>query len=81
MTELDNHYEVLSEAIQTILRKNKCVDAYEKLKELSRGKKVTKKEIEDFINKLDIDKNDKERLLALTPRNYIGLCLQIVDNN
>lgn len=81
LTELDNHYEVLSEAIQTILRKNKCVDAYEKLKELSRGKKVTKKEIEDFINKLDIDKNDKERLLALTPRNYIGLCLQIVDNN
>ena len=81
LTELDNHYEILSEAIQTILRKNKCVDAYEKLKELSRGKKVTKKEIEDFINKLDIDKNDKERLLALTPRNYIGLCLQIVDNN
>ena len=79
--ELDNHYEVLTEAIQTVLRKNKIKDAYDKLKELSRGKTITKEEIKEFIMKLDIDKQDKEMLLNLTPRNYVGLSSLIVSNN
>ncbi len=79
--ELNNHYEVLSEAIQTILRKNKYPDAYEKLKALSRGKTITKKELKEFIDTLDINEADKERLLALTPDKYIGLSELIVDNN
>ena len=81
LEELNNHYEVLSEAIQTVLRKNKVSDAYEKLKSLSRGKVITKKDIKEFIMKLDIDKKDKERLLELTPYEYVGLCEILVDNN
>ena len=79
--ELDNHYEVLSEAIQTVLRKNKVSNAYELLKELSRGKSITKEDIINFVNKLDINDKDKKRLLELTPKEYIGLCKIIVENN
>jgi adenylosuccinate lyase len=79
--ELDNHYEVLTEAIQTVLRKNKVDNAYELLKELSRGKELNKEELHKFINKLEISNEDKERLLKLTPSNYIGLCKKIVEDN
>ena len=79
--ELDSHYEVLTEAIQTVLRKNKVSNAYELLKELSRGKELTKKDIHNFVNKLDIPNEDKKRLLSLTPSNYIGLSKEIVENN
>ena len=81
INELNNHYEVLTEAIQTVLRKNKIDNAYELLKELSRGKELNEKELKEFINKLDIDKKDKERLLNLTPSNYIGLSINIVNDN
>lgn len=79
--ELNSHWEVLSEAIQTVLRKNGCMDAYEKLKELSRGKVVTEDDVVDFINGLDINSDDKNRLLELRPDNYIGLCERIVNEN
>ena len=79
--ELDNHYEVLSEAIQTVLRKNRVNNGYELLKKLSRGKKLTKKDIRDFVKKLDIDEKDKEELLKLEPKDYIGLSEIIVKNN
>jgi len=79
--ELDNNYIVLSEAIQTVLRKNKQENAYELLKELSRGKEVTKEKLHEFINNLPIDKEDKRILLELTPSNYIGLSTIIVDKN
>lgn len=81
INELDNHYEVLTEAIQTVLRKNKVPKAYELLKGLSRGKELTKEDIHDFINKLEIPQEDKEKLLSLTPSNYIGLSSTIVDKN
>ncbi len=81
LDELDNHYEVLSEAIQTVLRKNKIDNAYELLKELSRGKKITKKDIKEFVEKLDIPKKDKEILLKLKPKDYIGLSDIIVEEN
>lgn len=80
-SELDNHYEVLTEAIQTMLRKNKVNNAYELLKKLSRGKKITKKDIKDFVNKLDINEEDKKILLELEPKDYIGLCEKIIDKN
>ena len=63
INELNNHYEVLTEAIQTVLRKNKVNSAYELLKELSRGKELTKEDIKNFINKLDIPEEDKKRFL------------------
>ncbi len=81
LNELDNHYEVLSEAAQTVLRKNGVSNAYEALKELSRGKKITKEEMRKYIKKLNIVDEDKKTLLDLEPRNYIGLCVNIVDNN
>ena len=79
--ELEDNYIILSEAIQTILRKNKVTNAYELLKELSRGKKVTKENLHEFINKLPISEQDKKTLLNLTPCNYIGLSTIIVDKN
>ena len=80
-TELNDNYIVLSEAIQTVLRKNKIDNAYELLKDLSRGKVVTKEILNDFINKLCINQDDKEKLLKLTPHDYTGLSSTIVDNN
>lgn len=77
--ELEENPEVLSEAIQTILRKNKVKDAYEKLKDLTRGKKITLEEIRVFINTLNIPNEDKEALLNLTPKKYIGLSSELVD--
>ncbi len=71
--ELSNNWELLAEPIQTILRKNNIQDAYNELKELTRGKNVTKEIIKEFINNLDINKEDKEILLNLTPNTYIGL--------
>ena len=71
--ELSNNWELLAEPIQTILRKNNIQDAYNKLKELTRGKNITKEIIKEFINNLDINKEDKEILLNLTPNTYIGL--------
>ena len=79
--ELDKNYIVLSEAIQTILRKNKFNDAYEQLKELSRGKEINQEIIQKFIKNLNINDQDKDRLLNLTPQTYIGLAKEIVENN
>ena len=81
LNELNNSYNVLTEAIQTVLRKNKVDNAYELLKELSRGKELSKKELQEFIQKLPIKEKDKEILLNLEPKKYIGLSTQIVDNN
>ena len=75
--ELRNSPEVLSEAIQTILRKNGYQDAYEILKDLTRGKKVTLEEIKEFVKKLDIKEEDKNKLLSLETKDYIGLAAKI----
>jgi adenylosuccinate lyase len=71
--DLQNHPEILTEGIQTVLRKSGKVNPYELLKELSRGKNITMDLIKDFIKNLDIDDDDKEKLLNLDPKNYIGL--------
>ncbi|MEE8341052.1 MAG: adenylosuccinate lyase [Candidatus Neomarinimicrobiota bacterium] len=73
MEELNSHWEVLAEAIQTILRKNGQVDAYERLKEITHGEKISQETIKDFINSLKLSKTDKEYLLSLTPETYTGL--------
>ena len=75
--ELNNHWEVLAEAIQTILRKNSNQDAYEKLKELTRGHNINQKSLASFIMDLDISQVEKKRLLKLTPHDYIGLASKI----
>lgn len=70
---LDCHWEVLAEAIQTVLRKHKVPAAYEKLKELTRGKSIGEKEIKQFIAWLKIPEADKKHLLKLRPETYTGL--------
>ena len=81
LKELNNHYEVLSEAIQTVLRKNKIPNAYELLKELSRGKTLEKEDIKRIIKEVNINEKDKETLLKLEPKDYLGLSKTITDNN
>ncbi|MCI9178205.1 MAG: adenylosuccinate lyase [Clostridia bacterium] len=80
MQELQNTPEVLAEAMQTILRKNKVENAYEILKHLTRGKQISLQEMRKFIQKLSIDENDKQVLLELTPQNYIGLASSLAKS-
>jgi len=77
--ELENSWEVLAEPIQTILRREGFDDSYEKLKKLSRGKKIDKKCIEDFCDNLNVKNSVKKEILDLSPKNYIGLAREIVD--
>lgn len=77
--ELEEAPEVLAEAIQTILRKNKYNNAYELLKELTRGKEISLEEIRKFVNNLDINENDKKVLMNLTPSKYIGLAEKLAN--
>lgn len=77
--ELKNNPEVLGEAIQTVLRKNGYDNAYELLKSLTRGKRVNLDDMREFIKELDINSDDKEKLLKLTPETYTGLASDLVD--
>jgi adenylosuccinate lyase len=70
--EVDMHYEVILEGIQTKLKLLGVYNAYDEIKLLSRGKKITKEIISDYICKLDINDDDKKQLLNLEPRNYLG---------
>ncbi len=74
---LDENPEVISEAIQTILRRENIDAPYEKLKELTRGRKVTMDDFRAFIDELEISDKIKEELRAITPQNYIGLASQL----
>ena len=74
---LDNNWEVLTEAVQTIMRYEGIDDGYELLKNLSRGKKLDKDSYKSFVNSLDISIKSKEKLLSLTPAKYIGLAKKI----
>jgi len=77
--ELDDHWEVLAEAVQTILRKTGSPDAYEQLKQLTRGVRITEDALREFVTHLRIPKKDKDLLNQLTPANYIGLAPKLVD--
>ncbi len=77
--ELKKNQEVLAEAIQVILRKSGEQNAYEKLKKLTRGKKIGSSEIQAFVDSLDINSNDKKILLSINAESYIGLSSKLVD--
>jgi adenylosuccinate lyase len=70
--DLDNAWEVLAEAIQTVMRRYGIENPYEKLKEMTRGNRVDQDTLRRFIETLDIPEQARQRLLALTPENYIG---------
>ena len=71
--ELNSHWEILAEALQTILRKNGFANAYETIKDLTRGETLNKNNIKEIISKLDVSSDDKDILLGLTPETYAGL--------
>ena len=71
--DLDGAWEVLGEAVQTVMRKAGHENPYEKLKELTRGAEVTPAALRAFISGLELPDEDKRRLLDLTPGSYIGL--------
>ena len=70
--DLSTNWEVLTEAIQTVLRREKTEDAYESLKKLSRGKKLDQEKLIQYISSLDLDEAVKQELISLTPEKYIG---------
>jgi adenylosuccinate lyase len=83
--DLSENWEVLTEAIQTVIRaeviagRSKISNPYDVLKDLSRGKRLTREDLADFIVQLDIEKAAKDRLLALSPKDYIGLAAKLAQ--
>jgi len=75
--DLDNAWEVLAEPIQTVMRRYKLPNPYERLKELTRGKTITREAIQQFIGTLEIPEAEKTRLLAMTPGSYTGIGAQL----
>ena len=78
-TELDSHWEVLAEAIQTILRKTGSDNAYEQLKNMTQGTEITQTTIVEFVKLLHIPKEEKDKLITLTPQDYIGIAPKLID--
>ena len=78
--DLDWTWEVLAEAIQTVMRKNWVEKPYEKLKELTRWKKVNKEVMQKFLEWIDLPKADKERLKNLTPATYIWIAKELAES-
>jgi len=80
--DLDEHWEVLAEPVQTVMRRYGIDKPYEKLKALTRGKKdITQGDLREFINSLAIPDNAKQSLLALTPANYTGNATEQAKKN
>ena len=72
--DLDGSWDVLAEAVQTVMRAHRIQGSYEKLKELTRGKGgISKQDLHAFVRSLPLPEAERERLLALTPATYVGL--------
>jgi adenylosuccinate lyase len=74
--DLEANWEVLGEAIQTVMRRHGLPEPYEQLKRLTRGQKIGRDAIRDFVSSLELPEADKQRLLAMTPATYTGNALQ-----
>ena len=74
--DLNASWEVLAEPIQTVMRRYGIANPYEKLKELTRGKAITQQAFEEFIRTLEIPEEARDRLLKMTPLNYIGNAIE-----
>lgn len=83
--DLDDNWEVLAEAIQTVIRaeitagRSSIADPYALLKDLTRGHRLSRTELAEFVHALDIGEDARRRLLALTPGTYAGLASELVD--
>jgi len=78
--DIDASWEVLGEAVQTVMRRHGVDEPYEKLKALTRGRKVTREILHEFIQALDIPAEAKDRLLEMTPASYTGLAGKLARN-
>jgi len=76
--DLDNNWEVLGEALQTVMRRYHVAEPYEKLKALTRGKKIDAAALAEFIEGLNLPNEVKQNLKALTPSGYIGMAEELV---
>ena len=72
LEELNNNWQVLSEAIQIVMKLEGIDDAYEYIKDFTRGSEMDKESYKQLVNNLPISLKSKNKLLALTPQNYIG---------
>ncbi|AAW86281.1 adenylosuccinate lyase [Aliivibrio fischeri] len=79
LAELDKNWEVLAEPVQTVMRRYGIEKPYEKLKELTRGKRVDGEGMRAFIDGLEIPADEKARLKEMTPANYIGQAIELTD--
>jgi adenylosuccinate lyase len=75
--DLDANWEVLAEPVQTVMRRYGIANPYEQLKELTRGKGITRDALREFILTLAIPQDAKDLLLAMTPANYTGIAAQL----
>ncbi|MEQ1808084.1 MAG: adenylosuccinate lyase [Burkholderiaceae bacterium] len=75
--DLDAAWEVLAEPVQTVMRRYQVPQAYERLKEMTRGKAITREALHAFIATLEIPQAERDRLLALTPASYTGLAASL----
>jgi adenylosuccinate lyase len=75
--DLEAAWEVLAEPVQTVMRRHGIANPYEQLKELTRGKAITKEALHAFIRGLSIPAAERERLLAMSPRDYIGKAAEL----
>ena len=80
LAELDQNWELLAEPIQTVMRKYGIEKPYEKLKDLTRGKRVNQEIMADFIDGLELPEEAKVEMKKLTPANYIGRAVEFIDN-
>ena len=77
--ELDAHPELIGEAVQTILRREGDTDAYERVKQLTRGQDVTLADFRALFDDLGVDDEVKAELRALSPAEYVGVGDELVD--
>ena len=79
-SELNNHWELLAEPIQTVMRRYGITDAYEQLKDLTRGTKLTQSLLHEFINSQHLPSDVKTQLKNLTPADYTGYASDLVES-
>lgn len=77
--DLNNHWEVLAEAIQTVMRRFGIDEPYEQLKTFTRGQPITAALLHEFISKLSLSDNIKEELYKLSPENYLGYAPDLAE--
>lgn len=78
--DLNHAWEVLAEAVQTVMRKFGHANSYDKLKAITRGKGISETDIKSFIESVDLPAADKQRLLALSPAQYVGIASSLLKH-